>query len=142
MEVSSITLQPFPERTFSSKWCSYTIATALLEGQAQGRVGTFLRRSKRAQGDGRDDGRWFVVLVKDNVNPDSIFRIQDIEEVLYMQCQCSRHHGAMLTPEDFFKGMEPWKKFTEPKHKAGQVFWDHFKNLGVKDQKVPAPDRT
>ena len=81
-----------------------------------------------------------IVLVKENVVADSIFRIKDIEEVLYMQCQCSRHHGALLTPRDFFKGMEPWTKFAEPKNKAGQVIWEHFKDLGVKDQKVPAPD--
>ena len=51
-----------------------------------------------------------------------VSEIEDAEEVLYMQSQCSRHHEALLTPHDVFRGMEPWAKFVEPKNTAGLSF--------------------
>jgi hypothetical protein len=101
-------------------------------------VGSHFKRSKRPQGERRDGGRWLIVLGKEKVEvPESVSKIEDTEEVLYMQCRCPRHHEALLTPHDFLKGMEPWAKFVEPENKAGLSYRDHFKDLIVKDQRYP-----
>jgi hypothetical protein len=47
----------------------------------------------------------------------------------------------MLTVTDFFNGLRPWEKFTEPKTAAGKRFWETYVQKAESDKKVTeAPD--
>ena len=125
-------IRPFPERKFSSNWTSYPVVKKVLVGK--GRVRTFLRSSRRPQGDRHDPIRTFIVLIKEGVEEDDgefCDKINNVEDVLYLQCQCSRHHGAMLAPYDFFNGLRPWETFSQPRKasQAARAFYESYVNM-------------
>ena len=63
---------------------------------SKGRVQTLHRTSRRPQGDRHDPIRKFIVLIKEGVEGDDgqfCDIIKNVEDVLYLQCQFSRHHS-------------------------------------------------
>ena len=130
-------IQPFPERSFSSSWTDLGVIQNLLV--KKGNVRLYGRKSRRPQGERQDPRRWFAVRIKsgaEEAGDEFVECVDDVEEVLYMQCQCSRHHKAMLTVNDFFNGLRPWEKFTEPKTAAGKRFWETYVQKTESDKKV------